>query len=59
MDEITLFNPDSLFIDKSNEINEWNREIGVMKLGNLRDVSNKLLMPCILCPWGCTEFLHK
>ena len=59
VDEITLFNPDSLFIDKSNEINEWNREIGVMKLGNLRDVSNKLLMPCILCPWGCTEFLHK
>ena len=59
VEDISLNHPDSIFVDKSKEIYEWNREIGVMQIGNLRDVSNKLLMPCILCPWGCTEFLHK
>ena len=58
-DNISLHNPESLFIDKTREINEWDQEIDSKNIGRLRDVSNKLLMPCVLCPWGCTEFLHK
>ena len=25
----------------------------------LRDICNKTLIPTVLCPWGCTEYLHQ
>ena len=59
MDNILLHNPDPLFVDKSSEINEWDWEIGSQNVERLSDVSNKLLIPCVRCPWGCTEFLHR
>ena len=57
-DNITLHNPQSLFVDKTVEMNEWDSDIESMSLARLRDTSNKHLMPCVLCPWGCSEFYH-
>lgn len=28
-------------------------------LGHLISTTNKHLMPNVLCPWGCTEYIHK
>ena len=41
------------------EMNKWDSDIESMKLSRLRDTSNKHLMPCVLCPWGCSEFYHQ
>ena len=55
---VFVHHPQSLFVDKTNEMDEWNTDIESMSLSRLRDTSNKHLMPCVLCPWGCSEFLH-
>ena len=58
-DRISLDIPESLFIDKTLQMEEWDSDIDSMSLSRLRDTSNKHLMPCVLCPWGCTEFYHE
>ena len=57
--DISLHMPQSIFVDKTVEINEWDSDIESMELSRLRNTSNKHLMPCVLCPWGCSEFLHQ
>ena len=57
--EITLLQPDCIFVDKSKDNKNWNDDITSMYLARLRDTSYKYLMPCILCPWGCSEYTHK
>ena len=58
-DRISLEFPKSIISDRTCEMNEWDSDIKSMGLGRLRDTTNKHLMPCILCPWGCTEFYHE
>ena len=57
--DISLQHPHCVFIDKSKDNNIWNDDIDCMLLGRLRDTSNKYLMPCVLCPWGCSEYTHR
>ena len=28
-------------------------------LPSIANICNELLIPNVLCPWGCTEYLHK
>ena len=56
---ISIDIPHSVFVDKTKEINEWDSDIESMSIARLRDTTNKHLMPCVLCPWGCSEFYHK
>ena len=58
-DEISLHNPQLVFVDKKMEINEWDTDIERMKLSMLRDTTNKNLMPFVLCAWGYSEHYHK
>ena len=58
-DEVSLHHPQSVFVDKTMEINEWDTDIESMNLSRLRDTTNKHLMPRVLCPWGCSEHYHK
>ena len=46
------------FINKTWDNNEWNDAINRKLLGRLSDVSNKHLKPCILCPWGYSDYVH-
>jgi hypothetical protein len=58
-DRISLDSPEPIISDRTCEMNEFESDIKSMNLGRLRDTTNKHLMPCILCPWGCTEFYHE
>ena len=58
-EEISIQNPPSYFVDKTIEMNEWDTDIESMSLARLQDTTNKHLMPCVLCPWGCSEFYHR
>ena len=57
--DITMDHPESIFIDKTRDNNEWNDAINSKQLGRLIAASNKHLKPCILCPWGCSDYIHK
>ena len=56
---VTLSLPTSIFVDRTNDINTWNNNIDSGKLMTIAEVCNKLLLPTVLCPWGCSEFIHK
>ena len=38
---------------------DWHEGINSQKLPSIADVCNHLLIPTVLCPWGCSEFLHS
>ena len=53
-----MHHPAPMFIDRTTDYEIWNIGINSGNLSNIADVCNKLLMPIVLCPWGCSEFLH-
>ena len=51
--------PPPYFKDHTENIRNFNN---VMKKGNLTRIAetcNQLLYPIILCPWGCSEYIHR
>ena len=56
---VSLESPSPIFIDKTNSYHEWTSRIESGSLGELKDACNNLLIPTILCPWGCTEYCHN
>lgn len=56
---VSLVSPSSIIVDKTNAIMDWNNKVGKYELSSLRDCCNKYLLPVVLCPWGCTDFMHR
>ena len=54
--DITIDYPESIIVDRSLENMEWLADIGSQKLPHISSACNKYMMPCVLCPWGCSEF---
>ena len=58
----TLDHPPSFFKDRTADINAFNDDITEYKLPNLLhalkydDERKSIMLPDVLCPWGCTEF---
>jgi len=58
-ENISIDFPSSVFRDKTAEINNFWNDIESYDLARLSHTCNKHLQPTILCPWGCTDFLHR
>ena len=58
-DDISIDNPEPIIIDRTTELDEWKSKIDSQKLPEIADVCNKFMIPNILCPWGCNEFIFK
>ena len=56
---ITLDHPTPFIVDITIKIQEWNLDYQSKMLPRLANTCNKYLMPNILCPWGCSEYIHK
>ena len=56
---VTIDNKFAIFKDVTSEMNELKKGIKDDKLAIVADVCNRLLMPNVLCPWGCSCYLHK
>ena len=50
---------DSYFRDITNAKMEFEECIKSPYLSTVAESCNKYLIPTILCPWGCSEYLHK
>ena len=57
--DLSLDIPKPFFHDTYFEIEEWNELISSQTLPNLKKACNKHLVPKILCPYGCSAFLHR
>ena len=51
--------PSSLFIDQTKQLRQFQDSIKSGVLSKIADACNKYLIPNILCPWGCSEYIHK
>ena len=56
---VSLHSPAAYFNDISLDILEFKSDIDSLLLGRLKDGTNKHIIPTVLCPWGCTEFIHN
>ena len=57
--DTSIEQPCSYFVDRTYDIQRWDELITSCTLPNLRDACNELLIPKILCPFGCSEFYFK
>ena len=48
-----------LFVERTSDREEFLTMLKELKLGDIMRTCNRLLYPDILCPWGCTEYIHK
>ena len=55
---ISLFQPESIIVDRTEDMKQWKNAIELKNISGISKVCNELLIPNILCPWGCSEFLH-
>ena len=56
---LSLESSTSYFCDIYTDIQDWNSLISSHTLPNLRDACNQYLLPKVLCPYGCSCFMHK
>ncbi len=56
---ITLDFPKCIIIDRSLEKDEWTSDMESQLLLRIASSCNKYMLPCILCPWGCTEYVFS
>ena len=57
--EVTISTPSSIFLDRSSDIIQFKNNFESYKISELISSCNNFMMPDILCPWGCTEYIHK
>ena len=58
--QISLMEPPPLFLDITKEKNRLTKVMHEWKFKSLSRAADKhLTYPEVLCPWGCTEFLHQ
>ena len=55
---VSLSEPAPMFVDRTEYFYEFNAGVKSQNLPKIVDACNRFLMPTILCPWGCSEFLH-
>ena len=56
---ITMSFPPPLFTDKTSSLNAMTDLLKTEFLPNIKEACNKYLMPTVLCPWGCTNYVHS
>ena len=46
-------------MDRTKDLETCNEGIKSQKLTYITDVCNMLILPNVLCLWGCFQFIHK
>ena len=46
-------------MDRTNNTKQFHNNIQSYKISNLILTCEKYLIPDVLCPWGCSEYIHQ
>ena len=57
--DITIELPPSIIVDKSIERKDFDFDVSSQLLPNLANCCNKNMLPTVLCPWGCIEYIFS
>ena len=55
---VTMTFPPPLFEDKTSALTSMKNLLNSGFLPKIKKACNDYLMPTVLCPWGCTEYIH-
>ena len=55
---VTMTFPPSLFSDKTSSLTSMKNLLNTGFLPDIKKACNEHMMPTVLCPWGCTEYMH-
>ena len=58
-ESVTIDFPKPIIVDRTESLRKWKENIECGSLGSLKEVCNEILIPTVLCPWGCTEYSHQ
>ena len=58
-ENISIDSPEPIIIDQSFELKELNTQIESQMLFEIAKACNKFMIPNVLCPWGCNEFIFR
>ena len=56
---ISILIPASIFNDITGDISCWNKVMEKYTLSYIVIIFNAHLRPYVMCPWGCSELIHK
>ena len=56
---ISIESPEPIIVDRSFELDEWKTKLESQKLPDIAQACNKYMIPNVLCPWGCNEFIFR
>ena len=56
---VSIETPCPVTVDKSFELVEWETKLNSQLLPEIGFACNKYMIPTILCPWGCNEFIFR
>ena len=46
-------------MDRTKDLETWNEGIKSQKLSSIADFCNQFILPNVVCPWVCLEFIFK
>ena len=58
-DSITFHHPSPYFVDRTFDIDDYKDRINKYELPELISSTDEHLLATVLCPWGCSDFIHK
>lgn len=58
-ENITLQQPSPFFVDRTDQLEDFNTLRRKYELPSLKKICNNYMMPTVKCPWGCTEMMHR
>ena len=57
--EVSISNPKPIIFDQTMHLFEWRTKIDSKKLFEISNACNKYMIPFIMRPWGCNEFIFR
>ena len=58
-ENVSIDYPEPFFVDRTRNLDIMRNLLGENTLGSLMEAcSEKYLLPNVLCPWGCSEYIH-
>ena len=58
-ENISMDFPVPIIIDRTCELTDWKNKIGSNILPRMSEACNKHMIPTVMCPWGCNEFIFR
>ena len=58
-ENISIDLPEPIIVDRTQQLYDWKLKIDSNMLFEISEACNKYMVPTVMCPWGCNEFIFR